>query len=191
MIPRHRTENLYEQTVQKSEIGLSDQTALQWFVVQTKPSLETRVERHLFNQEIETFLPLYQTFQTYGTRTIQRNLPLFPNYLFVRLNLSRHFHRVRWTRGVNKILGNGDQPLPVSNDVVDTIKKRAGEGNLVRLDDSWKEGDLVRIKSGPLKDLIGIFQKRMSDKERVRILLHLIGVDVPAQISRWQVQKIV
>jgi hypothetical protein len=37
---------------------------------------------------------------------------------------------------------------------------------------------------------MGIFQKKMSDKGRVRILLGLIGVDVPIQISQWQIKKV-
>jgi transcriptional antiterminator NusG len=52
-----------------------------------------------------------------------------------------------------------------------------------------KEGDLVQITSGPFKDLTGIFQKKMSDNGRVRILLSLIGVEVPIQISRMQIKK--
>jgi len=52
-----------------------------------------------------------------------------------------------------------------------------------------KKGDLVQITSGPLKDLIGVFEKRMSGKDRVRILLNLIGIDVPVQISKCQIRK--
>ena len=53
-----------------------------------------------------------------------------------------------------------------------------------------KEGDAVQITSGPLKDLIGVFQKKMSGKDRVKILLNLIGVEVPVQISRWQIRRL-
>jgi transcription antitermination factor NusG len=42
----------------------------------------------------------------------------------------------------------------------------------------WKEGNLVQITSGPFKELRGVFQKKVSDKGRVRILLSLIGVDI-------------
>jgi len=60
----------------------------------------------------------------------------------------------------------------------------------VKLEEEWREGDPVRINSGPFKELIGIFQKKMSGNGRVRILLNLIGVDVPVQISRWQIKKV-
>lgn len=172
----------------------TDQTdaisSYRWFVIQTKPANEIRVEMNLSNQGIETFLPRYEEFQYCGGKMVQRVRPLFPNYLFVTLDLDLHYYKVKWTRGVNKILGNGFEPLPVSDRVVETIRSRTGEGNLVKLEDEWKEGDLVQISSGPFKDLTGVFQRKISEKGRVWILLNLIGVDVPVQISKWQIKKV-
>ena len=65
-----------------------------------------------------------------------------------------------------------------------------GKDNLVKLEEEWREGDLVQITSGPFKELMGIFQKKISDSGRVRILMNLIGVDVPVQVSRHQIKKV-
>ena len=162
----------------------------QWYVVQTKPGNEHRVEMNLFNQEIEVFLPLLETFQYSHAKVIQKIKPLFSNYLFAKLDIDVHYYKVRYTRGVNKILGSGVEPVPISEKVIQTIRERTGKGNLVKLEEEWREGGLVRINSGPFKELIGVFQKKMSDNGRVRILLNLIGVDVPVQISRWQIKKV-
>ena len=163
---------------------------LNWYVVQTKPANEHRVEMNLFNQEIEVFLPLLETFQYSHAKVIQKIKPLFSNYLFAKLDIDTHYYKVKWTRGVNRILGSGVEPVPISEKVIQTIRERTGKGNLVKLEEKWREGDPVRINSGPFKELIGIFQKKMSDNGRVRILLNLIGVDVPVQISRWQIKKV-
>jgi transcription antitermination factor NusG len=58
------------------------------------------------------------------------------------------------------------------------------------LEDELKDGDMVQVNSGPFNSLRGVFQKMMSSKGRVRILLSLIGEDVPVQISRWQIKKV-
>jgi len=176
-----------DQMDQRSQINQID---LNWYVVQTKPGDEHRVNTHLLNQEIETFLPLLETHQYNNGKIVERIRPLFPNYLFARLDLTTHYYKVKWTRGVSKILGFGDGPVPISEKVVHTIKERAGQNNFVKLEEEWKEGDIVQITSGPFKELTGIFQKRMSDKGRIRILLSLIGVDVPVQISQWQIKKV-
>jgi transcriptional antiterminator RfaH len=182
--------NRMNQAEQGNQTVQINHNAYQWFVIQTKPANEIRVEKNLLNQGIETFLPRYEAFQYCNGQMIQCIRPLFPNYLFVRLDLDLHYYKVKWTRGVNKILGNGVGPLPVSGRVVETIRGRTVEGNLVKLEDEWKEGDPVQISSGPFKDLTGVFQKKISEKGRVRILLNLIGVDVPVQISRWQIKKV-
>ena len=161
-----------------------------WYVIQTKPGDERRVEIHLLNQEIDPFLPFLEAHQYQGGKIIKRVKPLFPNYLFARLDLGLHYYKVKWTRGVSKILGNGDGPIPVSEKVVQEIRKRAGEDNLVRLEEELREGDPVRITSGPFKDLRGIFHRRMSDNGRVKILLSLIGVDIPVQLSQYQIKKV-
>jgi transcriptional antiterminator NusG len=148
------------------------------------------VEMNLFHQEIEVFLPLLETFQYSHAKVLQKIKPLFSNYLFAKLDIDAHYYKVKWTRGVNKILGSGVEPVPVSEKVIQTIRERTGKGNLVKMEEEWREGDPVRINSGPFKELIGVFQRKMSDSGRVRILLNLIGVDVPVQISRWQIKKV-
>jgi transcriptional antiterminator RfaH len=166
-----------------------DQKNLSWYVVQTKPGDEHRVETHLFNQEIETFLPLLETHQYYGGKLAQRIKPLFPNYLFGKLDLKLHYYKVKWTRGVSKILGTGDGLIPISENVIQTIREKVGKDNLIKLEEELKEGDIVQITSGPFKELTGIFQKKVSDNGRVRVLLSLIGVDIPVQILKWQIRK--
>lgn len=161
-----------------------------WFVVHTKPGNEERVKTNLLNQEIESFLPMMKVQQYSGGRLVPRIRPLFPNYLFAKMDLEVHYYKVKWTRGVNKILGNRNGPVPISERVVETIKGRAGEDSLIELQDELKDGDAIQVTSGPLKDLIGIFRKEMSSKGRVKVLLSLIGVDVPVQISRWQIKRV-
>ena len=161
-----------------------------WFVIQTKPSNEHRVETNLSNQEIEVFLPLLETFQYTNGKIVPKIKPLFLNYLFARLDIELHYYKVKWTRGVSKILGVGSEPIPISGKVIQTIKERMGDNNLVKMKDGLERGNLVQFTSGPFKDLMGVFDKRMSDGKRVRILLSLIGVDVQVQVSRWQIKKV-
>ena len=170
--------------------GMNENELKLWYVVQTKAGNEHRVQTHLLNQEIDAFLPLLDTFQCSNGKMIHRIKPFFPNYLFARLDLKRHYLKVKWTRGVSRILGTGRGPIPISERVVQSIKERAGEDHIVKLEEQWKEGDAIQITSGPLKDLVGVFHTKMSDSGRVKILLSLIGVDIPVQISQWQIKKV-
>jgi len=174
----------------KSLVAPGEPDVRLWYVVQTKPANEDRVKGNLLNQEIEPFLPLLGTNQYSNGKVIDRIKPLFPNYLFARMDIGLHYYKVKYTRGVSKILGNGEGPIAISEKVIITIRERMGEDKLVKLEDELKDGDVVEVTSGPFKDLRGVFQKKMSGKGRVKILLSLIGVDVPVQISRWQIKKV-
>src|SRR4030067_3140535 len=100
-----------------------------WYVGHTKPGNERRVETNLSNQEIEVFLPLLETRQYFYEKMVQKIKPLFPNYLFAMLDIDVHYYKVKWTRGVNKILGVGNEPVPISDKVIQTIKAQRGENN--------------------------------------------------------------
>ena len=43
--------------------------------------------------------------------------------------------------------------------------------------------DRVFVKSGPMKDLYGIFERYVDDKGRVRILLNLIGYQASVELE--------
>ena len=162
----------------------------QWYVIQTKPANEHRVEAHLSNQEIAIFLPMLETFQYLNGKMTPKIKPMFPGYLFARLDIHAVYYKVKWTRGVNKILGNGSEPISISETVIRALRERLGANNVVRLDDGLEEGSIVQFTSGPFKDLMGVFDKKMSDGGRVRILLSLIGVDASVQVSRYQIKKV-
>ncbi len=161
-----------------------------WYVIQTKPGNEHRVEAHLSNQDIAVFLPMLETLHYLNGKTTSKIKPLFPSYLFASLDICAAYYKIKWTRGVKKILGIGSEPTPVSEKVILTLRQRMGEKNVVRLDDGLEKGSVVQFTSGPFKDLMGVFDKKMSDGGRVRVLLSLIGVDVPVQVSRHQIKKV-
>ncbi|OGP93215.1 MAG: hypothetical protein A2156_14025 [Deltaproteobacteria bacterium RBG_16_48_10] len=133
---------------------------------------------------------MLKTFQYLNGKMIPKIKPMFPSYLFAKLDIHTHYYKVKWTRGVNKILGTGSEPIPVSEKVIQTLHQRMGENNVVRVDDGLEEGNIVQFTSGPFKDLMGVFDKKMSDGGRVRILLSLIGVDAAVQVSRYQIKKV-
>ncbi|MFB3883672.1 MAG: transcription termination/antitermination protein NusG [Thermodesulfobacteriota bacterium] len=163
---------------------------LHWFVIHTKPRDEGRVKSNVEKMEVETLLPLYKSIRFLHGRMCKVSSPLFPNYLFARLNLERDYYKVKWTRGVNRIVGIGNEPTPVAEVVIEMLRDRMADDDTVQLVDDLQEGNLIRVTSGLLKDFVGVFQKGLSSDGRVRVLLNLVGRDLPVQIDRWQIQKV-
>lgn len=157
-----------------------------WYVIQTKPKKEAEVSQRLGGLGLEHLLPKVLDYRTVNDRAVQIKKPLFPNYLFVKLALARHYYQVKWTKGITRFVGWGDRPAPIAEEVVASIRSRMDEGGRVRLGLDVKPGEKVKIKSGPLRDFIGIFEKKMSEKDRIRVLLQVVGsqvsVNVPASL---------
>jgi transcription antitermination factor NusG len=131
-----------------------------------------------------------ETFLLRNGRMNKELKPLFPNYIFGKFDLDQNYPLVRWAKGVKKVLGFGEYPTPISEEVVEIIKERTDSHGIVRLKYHFQTNDLIRIKTGPLKDLLGIFERWISDSERVRILLNLMGYQPVVEMHYSMIEKV-
>jgi transcriptional antiterminator RfaH len=153
-------------------------SATRWYVVQTKHHQEERVIAHLSlrSQAIESFLPKIEIVRRHAGRRVKHLEPLFPNYLFVWMPLTVvTWNAVRWTPGARRMLGDGAQPIAVPDSLVDAIRERVEPLGFVRVGLNFAAGSRVRVKSGPFVGLEGIFERPTSRKDRVRVLLEMLG----------------
>ena len=155
-----------------------------WYVISTKTRREQFAQDQLNRRAVETFLP---RIMEPGRGTVTPVVaPLFPSYLFVRIDLEQQYFHVVWTPGVRKFVGFGALPCPLEESVVDFLCARVGHEGILRPLPSFKEGDVVRIKRGPFAGLVGIIERPGCGQGRVRVLMELLRrqtrVDVPQQI---------
>ena len=161
-----------------------------WYVAHTRPQAEARAREHLLHQGFEAWLPEYRRTRRHARRTDQVLRPLFPRYLFVRLALdAERWRAVLGTAGVQHLVG-GDPPTPLADAVIEAIRARTDDEGLVPVSPvlSLKAGDAVRIAEGPLADLEGVFLD-IDEKDRVAILLRLMGRTLRVQVAAGDVEK--
>ena len=163
---------------------------MKWYVIQTKPKKEEGAKLYLSTKGVEVFSPLIETFVPRNGKMNKELKSLFPNYIFAKFELEKNYPLVRWARGVKKILGFGGYPVPISEEVIELIKKRTDENGIVKRTHHFVANDVVRIKTGPLRELCGIFDRWVSDSERVRVLLNLIGYQPSVEIHYSMVEKV-
>ncbi len=161
-----------------------------WYVIQTKPKKEGEATSYLSNKGVEIFGPLIEAFTTKNARMTKELKPLFPGYIFGKFDLEQNYPLVRWAKGVKCVLGFGGYPVSISEEVVQIIKERTDGQGIVRVKQNFNPNDVVRIKTGPLKDLLGIFERWVSDNERVKILLNLIGYQPAVEMHYSMIEKV-
>lgn len=164
-------------------------TGLRWYVLKTKPKNEERAQSYLEHRGINTFLPWMAAPQLRMGKGLKNTKPLFPSYLFAQFDLQYNYPLVKWGKGVNEILGFGRYPTPILDEVLSIIKSKTDEKNIVKKAYNLNKNDPIRITSGPLKDLLGIFDRWVSDSGRVRILLNLIGYQPRVELHYSHLEK--
>jgi transcription antitermination factor NusG len=139
----------------------------QWFALGVTPRHEKVVSQLLHQKGYETFLPLYVRRHQYARRVREFELPLFPGYLFCRLDPQVRLP-ILTTPGVHGLIGAGRIPIPVDASEI-TALQRVGEAGLAMEPCSyWQRGQTGRITSGPLAGIDGII---VDVKNPVRLVL--------------------
>lgn len=148
-----------------------------WYVVHTKPQQETIATEHLNRQRFETCLPLLQEPKRRNRKWQEVIMPLFPRYLFVRLQLQAdNVAPIRSTRGVVGLVKFGGAPQPLPEGFVENLNQFADPTSGYHLPERplFKVGGLVKILEGPFKECVGVYQKS-AGKHRGLLLLEFLG----------------
>ena len=154
---------------------LQIEAGLRWYAIQTKPNREKEVGKRLTDLHLEVFLPWMRTRRRIGSRHEWVLVPLFPSYLFCRLDLVDSGKAARYSPGVKDFLKFGNHIAQVGEEIITGLRERCPDG-VAQIDPiQVKPGEAVRIKEGPFSGLEAIFEKKLKGSERVAVLLEILG----------------
>ncbi|MBI4488561.1 MAG: hypothetical protein HY694_05710 [Deltaproteobacteria bacterium] len=155
--------------------SLEVEGGLRWYVIRTKPRKEIVVERRLGDLSLEVFLPWLRTRRRIGSRHQWVLVPLFPGYLFCRLDLVLSGKAARYAPGVKDFVKFGNRMAEVGLEVIQALRQRCPDGVAQIRPRIYRIGEPIMIKEGPLSGLEAIFEQEMKGGERVAVLLDLLG----------------
>lgn len=159
----------------------------QWYLVHCKPREDERALVHLERQGFECYWPTRLIERRrQGMRFVQQEA-LFPRYLFIHLDsVHDNWSSIRSTRGVCGIVRFNEIPLPVSDAIIEGIRR-----SLVGSDAEpyLKPGERVRITDGPFSQLEAIFVANDGD-ERVVLLLNILQKEQRLSFPVGSVRKV-
>ena len=163
------------------------QFAPSWFAVYTSPRHEKRVDRYMSLRGIEHYLPLYHPRRRWSDgSTVTLDLPLFPGYIFVRIDRSERV-RVLEVPGVLTVVGGpGRQPAPLPEAEIEALRaglhlRRAAPHPLLTV------GQRARIRSGALAGMEGVVV-RQKGSLRVVLTVNLILQSVAVEVDGTELE---
>ncbi len=152
-----------------------------WYVVQVHSGTEERIllqcEKKISDAGMERcFIPYYEEKRKIkGNWSVQKKI-LFPGYLFVISDdLTSLYQELKGVIGLTKLLGTGDEIVPLKQEEIEFLQRFGGEEQVVEMSEGIIENDKVIILSGPLKGLEGYIRKIDRHKRKAYLEMPMFG----------------
>jgi transcriptional antiterminator RfaH len=161
-------------------------------VVHTHPKQEDRTSDNLLAWGIQILTPKLRVkkYNQFSGKVTQLAKPLFPGYIFSRFRFNELYHKIRFTRGVHSLVSFNNEPVPVDDEIIDVVRSKMGGDGFVKNFEQLQAGDEVVINDGRFQNFYGVFEREMSDSDRVRILLNTVNFQAHIVVDRMVVMKV-
>ena len=166
-----------------SDIQRSD-----WYAIYTRHQHEKTVARVLAGKGFEIFLPLYSTVHRWKDRAKLLSLPLFPCYVFVKVEIEERLD-VMTTPGVHKFVTVGTQPAAIPHAEIDGIRRAIESGASIEPHPLLHCGDRVRVRSGVLQGLEGVLVRK-KNVYRLVLSIEMLGKAASVEIDAFMVERL-
>jgi transcriptional antiterminator NusG len=190
-------ESAYDHAVSRTEgtSRSSESNKAQWYVVHTysghenkvKANIEKIVENRGMQDLIQcVVMPTEDVVEIKGGQRKVKTRKMFPGYVIVKMVVtSESWYLIRNTQGVTGFVGNGTDPIPLSDEEV----RRMGVENVVMSIDA-EVGDSVKVIDGPFDNFMGVIEEINSEKQMLKVRISMFGRETPVELEFGQVEKI-
>jgi len=172
----------HEREQQMHGLAGAQECSANWFAAYTNSHHEKRVAGHFGERQITSFLPLYSARHRWRNRCeMQLELPLFPNYVFVRID-PRERVRVLEVPGVLSLVGFGRNLAPLPDFEIEALRTGLGQQK-IEPHPYLIIGERVRIKAGPLTGMEGVLVRKKNNFRVVLaldVIMQCVAVEVDA-----------
>ncbi len=150
--------------------------AVGWFCLRTQPKHEYLAAAHLRKMDqVEVFLPRIRFKRSTRQALVWVTEALFPGYLFARFDWDVRQRQVQSARGVRDIVHFGENWPVISESTINQLRETVGTTELHTIAQDFLPGDAVQCIDGSLRGLCAIVSRVMPGRQRVEVLMDLLG----------------
>ena len=159
-----------------------------WVVVHTHPHREHVAIENLTRQGFESYCPMIKRRRSHARRITTVARPLFPSYLFVRIDptISR-WRPILSTLGVRSLVRFGDQLGMLDNAFIEELHKREEDGCIVRPAEPYRVGQQVKVCGGPFDGVVATIVS-LQERDRIIVLMEFLQQRVHAKVQMNQIE---
>lgn len=152
-----------------------------WYVMQVRGGTEHRIIQQckvMIPTEIleDCFFPLYEERRKVQGKWQTLQKMLFPGYIFmITDHIEKLCDALKSVIGLTKLIGIGDELVPLSENEVRFLLKFGGKEQVVEMSEGVIEGANVQILSGPLMGLEAYIKKIDRHKRKAYLEIEMFG----------------
>ncbi len=139
----------------------------------------------------ECYLPLLPAEAQPSGVAIAQDEPLFPRYLFIRLDQgpqAKSWAPIRSTIGVSRLVSFGSEPAPVAEGLVEAIRLREAH-HRASPPPLFRAGENVTLTRGPFAGLDAVFQTVDSER-RAMVLIEMMSRPVVLRVASAALRRV-
>lgn len=164
---------------------------IRWYCVHTKAKSEHIASAHIAQIDgIEVFCPRIRYQKKTLRGRVWFNEALFPGYTFARFSLGDKLRAVDGAHAVLRVVRFGPDAFPTVPDaLIHEWQQAVDDQKLITIEERLHPGDEVEVVEGPMRGIRTVITHVFPARERVRILLELLGEVREAEVSLDSVSK--
>lgn len=165
----------------------------EWYVLKVKAHKEAYVQMQLEAcAGIATYCPYMKTAKRYLHKGQRRIEPVFPGYVFVRLNALADRLHIRRLNGHDTLICFDGHPATISPAFIGEFRSRETREGFIpyRPARKLRANDPVRITDGPFRGQTGAFLNYRDSTQRVCLLLEFMNSRTVVQLPTGSVEAV-
>ena len=157
-----------------------------WKVLHLKPNTEKKFTKYCNLYEIPCYVPMRKTTRIYQRRKYEVELPVFTGYAFVRYSEEKRLDILK-SNFIVKVIEPYNPRLFLRELIM--VRRALRVDPTLKSTNSVKEGEVVRITSGPFMGTEGIV-KRVARNMRVVLNISIIGQALTIETGQDTIAKL-
>ncbi|MBO0933589.1 UpxY family transcription antiterminator [Fibrella aquatilis] len=154
----------------------------EWYAVYTYPKAERKVYEKISRMNVEAFLPMHKVIRQWSDRKKKMEVPLFPNYVFVKTTPNLQFELCQ-IKELVRFITFEKKPVCIPEGVISSIKKiTLGDIEVSDHTLDYKLGQQVEVVQGQFAGIRG-YLVNIKGKNRLVICIEALQSLVSVEIS--------
>ncbi len=168
-------------------------SATQWYVVKVKPHKEAYVELQLRTcANLDTYCPLMKTARRYLRKWQKQVEPVFPGYVFVRMQIEADMLHLRRLHGYDSLVRFGGRPAAVPGQFITEFRGRENRAGYIvyRPARTLRANETVKIVDGLFRGKTGRFLRYNDSAQRACLLLEMMNSQTQLELPAGAVETL-